>query len=462
MALHKSKSRARSRNLTKKVKNHGTKKVKNHGNRKSQGKSTRIVVGFTPECALTESPAAKELSFAKKRIPSTEELQGLRSELTACIAVVKAQGAQQSPSKAPELPSSLVCDFPAVARNASASLAPSGTVLEDDEPSASLLATTALYRPTMSSEDEDDKTPASASIGVVDASFSTTKTSHGAPLIDVVEHDVDTRGAVDHNDDTLPKPPRAATQQLRVTFTDLVVSSQEPPVCPREHLSKFTKRMITLFTGRCRCCLHNIKSPGDTPGFAQGHNNVTAVRSSPTNPEAGPEQDQHDPPLRRLRSRESKAQFGGATPSLHISKQKRPQATPDHAPPQPSFLSVVSDANEQRQFNPYEGYYVVVPDIYQPDEVHIGFPTATPPKTSTSQELEQVSREPTALEVWDAHVARFAKYREASAVPASSEELAKHLDALEDVRAERLRYGTGHCFGALAGDVYPFYSGLIF
>jgi hypothetical protein len=66
------------------------------------------------------------------------------------------------------------------------------------------------------------------------------------------------------------------------------------------------------------------------------------------------------------------------------------------------------------------------------------------------------------LEVWDAHVARFAKYREASAVPASSEELARHRDALEDMRAERLRYGTGHCFGALAGDVYPFSSGLIF
>jgi hypothetical protein len=460
MALHESKSRARSRNLTKKVKNHGTKKV-NHGNRKSQGKSTRIVVGFTPECALTESPAAKELSFAKMRVPSIEELQDLRSELTACIAVVKAQGAQQSPSKAPELPSSLVCDFPAVARNASASLAPFGTVLEDDEPSASLLATTALYRPTMSSEDEDDKTPASTSIGVVAASFSTTKTSHGAPLINVVEHDVDTRGAADHNDDNLPKP-RTATQQLRVKFADSVVSSQEPPVCPRKHLSKFTKRILTIFTGRCTCCLHNIKSPGGTPELAQGQNDVTAVRSRLPNPEAGPEQDQHDPPLRRLRSRESKVHFGGATPSLQISKQKHPQATPGHEPPQPSFLSVVSDANEQRPFNPYEGYYVVVPDIYQPDEVHIGFPTATPPKTSTSQELEQVSREPTVLEVWDAHVARFAKYREASAVPRSSEELAKHLDALEDVRAERLRYGTGHCFGALAGDVYPFYSGLIF
>jgi hypothetical protein len=457
MALHKSRSRACSQNLTK--------KAKNNGDRKLQGKSTQIVVGGTPERALTESPAAKEPSFAKKRVPSKDELPELRIDLSACIAAAKAHGVQRSPCKAMPPPPSLAGDFPAVVRNAekaSPELTPSDSAFEDDEPSASLLATTALYRPTVSSEDEDDNPPASASIGVVDASFSTTKTSHGAPLIDVVEHDVDTRGAVDHNNDNLPKPPRAATQQLRVTFADSVVSSQEPPVCPRKHLSTFTKRMLTLFTGRCRCCLHNIKSPGGTPEFAQGHNDVTVARSSLPNPEAGPEQDHHNPPLRRLRNRQSKAHFGGATPSLHISKQKHPQATPGHAPPQPSFLSVVSGAKEQCQTNPYEDHYVVVPDIYRPAEVHIGFPTATPPKASTSQELEQVSREPTVLEVWDTHVARFAKYREASAVPASSEELARHRDALEDMRAERLRYGTGHCFGALAGDVYPFSSGLIF
>jgi hypothetical protein len=64
--------------------------------------------------------------------------------------------------------------------------------------------------------------------------------------------------------------------------------------------------------------------------------------------------------------------------------------------------------------------------------------------------------------MWDAHAARFAEYREAPAVPDDSRELARHQDALEDVRAERLRYGTGHCFGALAGDVYLFYGGLIF
>lgn len=158
---------------------------------------------------------------------------------------------------------------------------------------------------------------------------------------------------------------------------------------------------------------------------------------------------------------QTNANFGGATPSLPIAKRKLLHTTPSHAPLQPAFLPY-SSVEEQRQPNPYEGCYYVVPDIYQPAEIQTGFPSSTPPKAPTSPKQEQVLEGPTVIEIWDAHVAQLAEYREAPAVLDSPEELASHLDALEDVRAERLRYNTGHCFGALAGDVYPYHGGLIF
>lgn len=477
MALHRVKSRVRFQNLTKK-----TKREVGHN---AQGKSTRIVIGGAPERALTESPVCKEPSFAKKRVPSKDELQNLCSNLSACIAAAKAHRAQQSPCKAPPPPSSLRFER-RLLESHNPEVASSELALSD--PPTSLLATTAMHRSTaypivsvvldvqaadgehdslsvdatevaVYSEDEDDDPPVSFSIGVVDASFSTTKSSHRAHLIETIKHNFDISGAVDHSNDDLPEPC-AAKQKLRITFAEPVVCPQEPLVCPRKHLSNFTKRVLILFAGRCRCCFHNIKLPGNAPEAAREQNDVTVTDSSQPKPRVGPGKVSPDLPLRHLRARQVNDHFSGAIPSLPVAKHKLPHATPSH-PRQLTFLPIFS-VKEQRKLNSYEGHHVVAPDIYQPAEIQTAFPSATPPRAPASPKWEQVLEEPTILEIWDNHVARFAKYRDAPAIPDNCEELARYLDALEDVRAERLRYNTGHCFGALAGDVYPYHGGLIF
>ena len=458
MALHRVRSRVRVQNLTKKTK----KEVVDNG----QGKSTRIVTGGAPERALTKYPVREEVAFAKKRVPSKHELQNLRSNLSTLIAAAKAHGAQRSPCNALGSSSSLVRDVSAVARHAeiaSAEHAPSDPVLErapvmrmsptgqgtgykDDHPSVSLLATTAIYRPTA-----HPIAPVVPDVEAVDG-------EHDSPAVDATEVAI----LSESEEDDLSETPGGGNQNFHATCAEPVVCPQEPPHCSRERLSTSTQRVLTLFAGRCRCCLQNSKSPGGTPEPARGQSHVVAPDCSQPKPQAGPGQNPPRPPLRRLRPRHDEARFGAVTPSLPIPRQKLAHIAPNHAPLQHTSLPTSNGVKEQPKTNPYEGCCVVVPDIYQPVEIQSGFRSATPPKASTSPKPKQVLEEgPTVLELWDAHVAQFSKYREAPAVPDDCRELAKHLEALEDMRAERLRY-AGHCFGAISGDVYPFSSGLIF
>ncbi|KAF3005878.1 hypothetical protein E8E13_009231 [Curvularia kusanoi] len=187
------------------------------------------------------------------------------------------------------------------------------------------------------------------------------------------------------------------------------------------------------------------------------------------------------------------------SPTVPFDRQVTIQ-TPRHDPPIPTFLPV--DDNDPR-YEPgpvidYRGYYSVGPDIFQPVQSVVGgFATATPSSTITQIRRIDFDRgyldcagtpwgkwyakhptaetlpfakacredtEPTELQVWDAHVAKMAQYREAPSIPTpeQKEDYAVYQDILEDERAERLRYHTGHCFGAITGDVYPYQSGLIF
>lgn len=455
MPLRRVKSRVLFQNLTKKPK-----KDIYHS---ARGKSTRIAIGGAPERVLTMSPVRKEPEYPKIRVPSKDELQDLHSKMSATIAAAKARGAQQRSCNAPSPPSRLHLErLPDEMQNskvafteptASASVSErvpatstpatrKGTAYEDDdEPSASLLATTAVYRPI-----EYPIAPAILDGQAADG-------PHDTPSVDAT--DVAAIRGIEHDG--------PAKQVRRVTFAEMVVCSPKPPVCPREHLSTFTKRVLTLFVGRCRCCDHNIKLPGDAPEPAREQTDVVTPDASQTQPHEEPGQATPGIPRRRLQRRQTKAQFGGVTPSLPIPRQKHPHATPGHAPLQRTSLPISNGCKEQPETNPYQGYYKVAPDVFQPVEIQVGFSSTTPPRAApTSPKREQVLEEPTVLEMWDAHAARFAEYREAPAVPDDSRELARHQDALEDVRAERLRYGTGHCFGALAGDVYLFYGGLIF
>lgn len=161
MPLRRVKSRVLFQNLTKKPK-----KDIYHS---ARGKSTRIAIGGAPERVLTMSPVRKEPEYPKIRVPSKDELQDLHSKMSATIAAAKARGAQQRSCNAPSPPSRLHLErLPDEMQNskvafteptASASVSErvpatstpatrKGTAYEDDdEPSASLLATTAVYRP---------------------------------------------------------------------------------------------------------------------------------------------------------------------------------------------------------------------------------------------------------------------------------------------------------------------------
>ena len=454
MPLQRVKSRVRFQNLTK--------KAKKNIHYSAQGRSTRIAIGGAPERVLTMSPVRKEPEYPKIRVPSKDELQDLHSNMSATIAAAKARGAQQRSCNAPSPHSRLHLErLPDEMQNSEVALTEStasasvservpatstpatrqGTYEDDDEPSASLLATTAVYRPT-----EYPIAPAVLDGQAADG-------PHDTPSVDAT--DVAAIRGIEHDG--------LAKQVRRVTFAEMVVCSPKPPVCPREHLSMFTKRVLTLFVGRCRCCVHNIKLPGDAPEPAQEQTDVATPDTSQSQSHVDPRQATPGIPRRRLQHRQAKAQFGGVTPSLPIPRQKHPHATPGHAPLQRTSLPISNGGKEQPETNPYQGYHVVAPDVFQPVEIQIGFSSTTPPRAPpTSPKREQIPEEPTVLEIWDAHAARFTEYREAPAISDGFRELERHQDALEDMRAERLRYGTGHCFGALSGDVYPFYGGLIF
>jgi len=139
------------------------------------------------------------------------------------------------------------------------------------------------------------------------------------------------------------------------------------------------------------------------------------------------------------------------------------------------------------------GTYYVAPDIFEPEEVQVGFPGSPDSSVSPIRRQHNDARfldrnntawgkwyakypnpedlpfataykgtiEVTDQEVWDMHAAAHAKFREAPPSPTSEEELARRLDDEEHERAERLRYHNGHCFGALTGYCYPFQGGLI-
>ena len=454
MPLQRVKSRVRFQNLIK--------KAKKNIHHSTQSKSTRSAIGGATERVLTMSPVRKEPKFARMRVPSKDELQDLHSNMSACIAAAKARGAQQRSCNAPSPPSRLHLErLPAKMQNSEVAFtepttstsaperAPAtsttptrqGTAYEDDEPSASLLATTAICR------------PAEYPIAPVVLDDQAADGPHDTPSVDAT--DVATFRGTEHDG--------LAKQIRRVTFAEMVVCPPKPPVCFREHLSPFTKRVLTLFVGRCRCCVHNIKLPGDAPESAREQTDVATPDASQPQPHVDPGQTTPGLPRRRLQHRQTKAQFGGVTPSLPIPRQKHLRATPGHAPLQRTSLPISNGGKEQPETNPYQGYHVVAPDVFQPVEIQIGFSSTTPPRAPpTSPKREQIPEEPTVLEIWDAHAARFTEYREAPAISDGFRELERHQDALEDMRAERLRYGTGHCFGALSGDVYPFYGGLIF
>jgi hypothetical protein len=142
-----------------------------------------------------------------------------------------------------------------------------------------------------------------------------------------------------------------------------------------------------------------------------------------------------------------------------------------------------------------------VPDVFQPAEVQIGFLSSPPSKpvspvslispTVAAPTVAIRQRDPNARyldrnetvwgkwyakttkpedlpfakghkegtteqQVWNQHAAEHEPWRENPDV-----ERSQVKEDEEQERAARLRYHSGHCYGALTGDVYPFQGGLI-
>ena len=162
MPLHKVKSRVRFQ-IPKK-------KVKQDDGGKAQCKLERTVFGGASESTLVKGLVDDEPLFAKKRVPSTDELGDvLRSNLSSSLAAAKAYEALQDTGKSlpsptcqhierlqeedDDPPASLL-ELAPIYRPIPDRLVTTGTCTiesengsKDDGPSASLLTTTAIHRP---------------------------------------------------------------------------------------------------------------------------------------------------------------------------------------------------------------------------------------------------------------------------------------------------------------------------
>ena len=197
-------------------------------------------------------------------------------------------------------------------------------------------------------------------------------------------------------------------------------------------------------------------------------------------------------PIRPPPPRQGPSHFGKAnarlnlpaSPPIVVPKDQRPHQPYDEGLSQP----FIEPAPDHKLF----GTYYVAPDIFTPEVVQQGFPgpstrsALTHPLPNEAHFLDRTNtawgkwyakypkpedlpfaadykgaQEPTDQEVWDMHAAAHAPFRKPAPPPTSEEEVRQRLDEDEYARAERLRYYTGHCFGALTGFCYPFQGGLI-
>jgi hypothetical protein len=484
MPLHRVKSRVRFQGPGK--------KAKQGDGGKAQHRPTRTVFDATPRSPLFGDMVDENL-FKKKRVPSTEELADLlKSNLSSSIAAEKAYLEQQ---KAQYLPPSPECQH--VEQVQEDDNNPPGSLLElvplvyenrdiqdmtdganvvnnrnyaHEGPSASLLATTAIYAPLNGRREQGNSPQAS----------STTLRRSSRPLFHGYAEEASAAGSCAIEDDD---------------EDDTVQPQSSAPIPIQENRSALMKRVVTLVAGRRR----RRATSKDSHNKARDHQKSTTPLSSPPQPSVGPPccsiysdgeaavpsaSSSPPPPRRRpLHFARANAPLNlPASPPIVVPKGQRPYRPFEERLDQPAIKS----APAHKLF----GTYYVAPDNFTPEEVQLGFPGAPTTRTllppNEGRFLERTNTawgnwyarypnpedlpfaaaykgvdEPTDQEVWDMHVTAHAQFRKAVPPPTLDEELRQRLDDEEHERAERLRYHTGHGFGALMGFCYPFQGGRI-
>lgn len=285
-------------------------------------------------------------------------------------------------------------------------------------------------------------------------------------------------------------PPMAKTYKS-FEHVKPVSRSSIAPVQPQKQPPTFQQWMVTLFAGRRRCHPAEEEQPSEQASRQEQQEATIATAKS-----------QLPLPL----SRRTTVQFDCPTPPKPVPPKDLPRSAPIPIPGRPYCpIKEMYNAPAIRlaNRNKYSGFYYVAPDVFTPGEKQKGFPSAEPPKSPTlplrwlnsdaqllldrddtpwakwyakhtkvehlpwakanesRQRREGEVEEATDLQVWNAHAAHHAQFREMLLPPVTDEDLSRLMEDEEDERVDLLRYHEGHCFGAVAGDVYPFHGGRI-
>ncbi|KAF1929766.1 uncharacterized protein M421DRAFT_129111 [Didymella exigua CBS 183.55] len=490
MPFHRVKSRVRYQGPGKKAK---------QGNLgKTHFKPTRTIFDGATRSPLFND-MVDETTFEKKRVPLTDELGDLlRSNLSTSIAADEAHIEQQSAQYSPPSPDcqhiEQLQDDDDTPPASPLELAPLEYAARDhpratervavvnkvnnagDRPSASLLATTAIYTPLNDRSEQEALAQTSSTIN-----------GHTQALFNV-----HAEGADLSQDDITPAAEFCAIEDNDEDDT-IWLQSSIVPIPIQKHQLTFMKRVVTLFAGR-----RQLRATKEVP-HEQAEQSTTPLRKffplsvgSPCcsvysgDGATSPSPSSRPPPPRRGLPHFARTNAHKNPPlslPIVVLEGQRPYRPFEERFDQP----VIQPAKDHRLF----GTYYVAPDIFTPGEVQVDFPgsSTTLPSYITHNNARFLDRtntvwgkwyakhpnpedmpfatayksaeEVTDQEVWDMHAAAHAKFRKTPPPPTSESEAARRLDEEEYERAERLRYRTGHCFDALTGYCYPFQGGLI-
>jgi hypothetical protein len=388
----------------------GTKKAKHHNGKTAQRRPARTVYGDALDLTFVGDVRDNESLFAKKWVPSTDELgDALCSNLSSSLTASKAASIQRAVL---DSPSSSACqhlewlqgennDPPAWLLYLAPIYRPIGDHLkattpnavadgeggDDSGPPASLLATTAIHRQV-----DDHLEPQTSRAEVVERLGEDNQIPVPPPTLEegplLADHhneptlqppapslsSVETCAIEDEYDD----PPASLLVETRETFVEYIRTAARPSIEPlqlQKRRPTFLQRVVTLFAGRRRYSKPTEESP-KAPDSSKVHQPSTAP--APFFHEFSPYYP--PPPPRRA------ALPADTTPRRPIPRKNLPLSPlviATHCPYRPieenSKASLIEPEKEHR----YTCTYGVVPDVFQPAEVQIGF-LSSPPSNPVS------------------------------------------------------------------------------
>lgn len=430
----------------------------------------------------------------------------LRSNLSSSLVAAKTSTRRQSAPRAPQSPTSPLVQHPQdsnygspesflelarVSRpgNDGPEAAIHGRIVDEGKysnegPSASLLATTAIYHPItdrlepkstrfIASEQVDagaDSEPSTSVLLATEVSEQAGSQPIPTSLITAVATSAVESGAVEDDDD--------ATASLLADSRDCLVDAIKPTArsrtFPLESTAThptFLQKLVTLFAGRRR----------------RPHANEGRLRPV----------DEHE-----------EIQFE-LPPQLPLGERILPRTLPlsppvvaVHRPYQPIEENIRAPYIAPAKAHKHTGDYSVAPDTFKPTEMQVGFiapassisPTVTVRRQNSDSILldrdhtawskwyskkprpknmpfakahrvetrpHELGEEATEQQAWDSHRASLVQAQPRRTKHMSDPDRSRDLESEEQEAAARLRDHSGHCYGAVTGDVYPFQGGLI-